>query len=95
MTSGGCPTTERKLSHVVMDIPASQASSHFTLEPVSCDILAENEVRRRNEARALGLVKSGCVELDEYVFVGGLERGCVVGMSSEEEGVGLSVSCSL
>ena len=71
---------------------SSQTSSHFPLEPISADILAENELRRRNEARAFGLVRSGCKEVDGYVLQGGLERGGVVGVSSEEEGFGLLVS---
>ena len=76
-----------------MDLPtSSQASSHFPLEPVSAGILADNEVQRRNEARAFGLVRSGCDELDGYVFLGGLERGGVVGLSAEEESFGLLVS---
>lgn len=74
-------------------VSSSQTSSHFPLEPISADIIAENEARRRNEARRLGLVKCECPEIDGYVLQGGLERGGVVGVSAEDEGVGLLVSC--
>lgn len=74
-----------------MELPASQASSHFPLEPISADILAENEAKRRTDATSLGPVRSGCTDLDGYVLLGGLEMGCVVGVSAEEEGIGLLV----
>ncbi|KAK0390846.1 hypothetical protein NLU13_0349 [Sarocladium strictum] len=74
---------------------SSQTSSHFTLEPISADILADDELRRRNGARALGLVRSGCRELDGYVLQGGLERGGVVGISSEDEIFGLSLGLQM
>lgn len=80
-------------------LPASQASSHYPLEPISASILAERETARRNALRQLGPCRSGCAELDECVLVGGgFERGCVVGMSSEDEdgfGMPVSLSCRL
>lgn len=70
-----------------MEAPASQASSqHFPLEPLPASTLAAREAARRDEARALGPCRSGCAQLDDYVLLGGgLERGCVVGVSAEEE----------
>jgi hypothetical protein len=35
---------------------------------------------------------TGCRELDEYVLLGGFERGSVVGVSAEDEDVGMLVS---
>lgn len=70
---------------------ASQASSHFPLDPVSGAVLFEQEVRRRDQHAALGsLLTTGCRELDvEVLCSGGFERGCVVGISAEEEEFGL------
>lgn len=51
---------------------------------------------RGREGRERGVVLSGWRELDEYVLLGGLERGCVVGVSGDaEEGVGRMVSTVL
>ena len=72
-------------------LPASQASSHFPLEPISADVLADLEFRRRDETKALGLCRSGCPDLDGYVLLGGLERGSVVGISAEHEDFGVQV----
>lgn len=77
-----------------MDLPASQGSSHFTPEPISGSVLADREVKRRNAAVRLGLCRTGCLELDDYVLLGGLERGSVVGLSAEDEEVGVQVSKS-
>ncbi|PNY26526.1 Uncharacterized protein TCAP_03544 [Tolypocladium capitatum] len=67
-----------------MDTPAS--SQHFPPEPLPAARLAAREAARRNEARARGPCRSGCAQLDDYVLLGGgLERGCVVGVSAEEE----------
>lgn len=73
-------------------LPPSQASSHFPLEPISASILADQEIQRRNAAVALGACKTGCAELDEYVLLGGFERGNVVGISAEDEEMGVQVS---
>lgn len=70
----------------------SQASSHFQLEPVSGATLFEQETRRRDALARRGRCVTGCRELDEQVLLGGFERGCVVGVSAEEEDVGLLVS---
>lgn len=75
-----------------MDLPTSQTSSHYPLEPVSADILAGNEKKRRDRTRLLGPCRTGCAEVDEYVLLGGMERGCVVGVSAEEEDLGVLVS---
>lgn len=70
----------------------SQASSHFHLEPVSGATLFEQETRRRDALARRGRCLTGCRELDEQVLLGGFERGCVVGVSAEDEDVGLLVS---
>lgn len=73
--------------------PASQASSHFPLEPVSAAVLCRRETKRRDAMRARGAMRVGCRELDEEVLLmGGFERGNVVGISSESEQMGLLVS---
>lgn len=72
--------------------PPSQASSHFQLEPVSGATLFEQEARRRDALTRRGRCRTGCRELDDEVLLGGFERGCVVGVSAEEEEVALLVS---
>ncbi|KAJ9155441.1 Fasciclin domain family [Pleurostoma richardsiae] len=69
----------------------SQASSHLPLEPVSGIVLFRQETARREGLRARGNCRTGCRELDEHVLLGGFERGCVVGVSAEEEEIGLSI----
>lgn len=79
-----------------MDPAPSQASSRFALEPISASVLADSEAGRRNTLKELGPCRSGCDDLDEYVLLGGLERGCVVGLSAEEEDeMGLVVGTNL
>lgn len=75
-------------------LPPSQASSHFPLEPISASVLAEAERKRRDALGELGRCSTGCAELDDHVLLGGgFERGCVVGLSAEEEDVGVLVGC--
>jgi hypothetical protein len=71
---------------------ASQTNSHFQIEPVSGAILFEQETRRRDALARRDRCLTGCRELDDQVLLGGFERGCVVGISAEEEDVGLLVS---
>lgn len=63
----------------------------FPLAPVAASILAERETERRNHLRQLGYFKTACSEIDDYVLLGGLERGHVVGLSAEEESFGVAV----
>ncbi|KAH7175511.1 hypothetical protein EDB81DRAFT_874356 [Dactylonectria macrodidyma] len=70
---------------------ASQASSHFALEPISASVLADREARRRDAATALGLCRTGCADLDDYVLLGGFERGTIVGLSAEDEEMGVKL----
>lgn len=69
----------------------SQASSHSPLDPVSGATLFEQERRRRDGLKERGNCLTGCRELDHEVLLGGFERGCVVGLSAEEEEVGLLI----
>lgn len=71
--------------------PASQASSHFSLEPISAAVLADRGVVRRDGVKSLGKCRTGCADLDNYMLLGGLERGCVVGISAEEEDIGVQL----
>lgn len=65
---------------------ASQASSHFPLEPTSGATLFKQEACRRDHHTSQGnLFSMGCHELDLQVLCsGGFEKGCVVGISAEE-----------
>ncbi|OLN96586.1 hypothetical protein CCHL11_00712 [Colletotrichum chlorophyti] len=72
--------------------PASQASSHFPLEPISAATLCSREIKRRDALVRRGNVKVGCQEVDEFALLGGLERGSVVGISAEGEQFGLMIS---
>jgi hypothetical protein len=72
--------------------PLSQESSHFPVEPLPASLLVDRELDRRERPLRKGNLMTGCGELDDYVLMGGLERGCVVGVSAEEEEMGLSVS---
>ncbi|KAL0937369.1 uncharacterized protein CTRU02_207100 [Colletotrichum truncatum] len=74
------------------DPVASQASSHFPLEPISAAVLCRKETKRRDALKKRGPVRVGCPEIDEYVLMGGLERGSVVGLSAESEQMGLLIS---
>lgn len=57
----------------------------LTLEPIPADIVAANERSRRDANHRLGACRCGCPEIDDYALLGGLERGSVVGISSERE----------
>ena len=72
--------------------PPSQASSHFRLDPVQASVLYEAEARRRRGLRQKGTLRTGCAEVDGGVLLGGFERGCVVGISAEEEEFAVLVS---
>lgn len=75
---------------------ASQSPSlphHFPAAPISGTTLFEAEVKRRDALwdHGRGNLTTGCREIDEAVLAGGgFERGCVVGVSCEEEDVGLA-----
>ncbi|PKS09388.1 hypothetical protein jhhlp_004003 [Lomentospora prolificans] len=53
--------------------------------PVSAAVLSRLERQRRNALRARGGCGVGCEEVDQHVLLGGLERGSVVGISSDED----------
>lgn len=67
------------------------ASVSPTSAPVPATIIAELETRRRDANRMLGPCQSGCAEVDDYVLLGGFERGSVVGVSCEDERFGVTV----
>lgn len=75
--------------------PPSQASSHFQLEPIPAAILVDKEVKRRDAIALLGACKTGCRAIDEEVMLGGFERGSVVGISAEDEELGVQVRSTL
>ncbi|KAK2590226.1 hypothetical protein QQS21_012087, partial [Conoideocrella luteorostrata] len=75
--------------------PCSQTKTHFPLSPVAAIVVAERESERRNHLRQLGPCRSGCGELDDYVLLGGFERGSVVGVSAEEESTGLALGLQI
>lgn len=68
----------------------SQTSSHAPLEPTSGITLLHAELNRR--ANLGPPCATGCRELDDATLVGGgFERGCVVGISAEEDDVALVI----
>jgi hypothetical protein len=75
--------------------PSSQQpppSSHFPISPLPASLLLDRELARKGgPARKGSLVTTGCGELDDYVLLGGFERGSVVGVSAEGEEVGVLV----
>lgn len=77
---------------VVPPPPQPAAPPRFALNPVPASVLAANEARRLDAAARLGRLRTGCGGVDDHVLLGGLERGCVVGLSAEEEdGFGVPV----
>jgi hypothetical protein len=61
--------------------------------PVPASVLLDQELERKDKLRQQGNLSTGCRELDEYVLLGGFERGTIVGVSvEEEEEIGLLVS---
>lgn len=73
------------------EIQASQASSHYPLEPVTGSTLFGLESAWRQSLGSRGTLRTGCREVDEQVLVDGFERGAVVGVSAEEIDTGLLV----
>ncbi|KAI1806937.1 hypothetical protein F4811DRAFT_85682 [Daldinia bambusicola] len=66
------------------------------LEPMSGATLYELESKRREGLKRRGRVmKTGCAEMDDAVLLGGLERGCVVGVSAEDVEFGLLVGLQI
>ena len=59
--------------------------------PVSALALLDQELASRSDLEARGRLSTGCSDLDEYVLVGGLRRGSVVGVSAEEDEMALLV----
>ncbi|KAK4250972.1 hypothetical protein C7999DRAFT_38104 [Corynascus novoguineensis] len=73
---------------------SSHASSHFPIQPLPASLLVDREVARKEWLAATNgggegtgnlMMTTGCRGLDEYVLLGGLERGSVVGVSAEGE----------
>jgi hypothetical protein len=62
--------------------------------PLPASALLDRELARKEGLRARGNILTGCSELDEYVLLGGFERGEVAGISAEDEEVGLRVGHS-
>ncbi|KAH6956658.1 hypothetical protein DER45DRAFT_567647 [Fusarium avenaceum] len=75
--------------------PPPQASSSPPLEPVSASILAQNEADRRDAVSRLGTCKTGCAIVDEDVLLGGFERASVVGVSAEDEELGVQLGLQI
>ncbi|RGP68033.1 hypothetical protein FSPOR_5512 [Fusarium sporotrichioides] len=69
--------------------PPSQPSSHFPLEPIPASVLAEKEARRRDAIALLGPCKTGCAVVDEDILLGGFDRASIVGVSAEDEELGV------
>ncbi len=63
-----------------------------TTKPLPASLVLDQELARRELLSANGNLMTGCSELDDYLLLGGFERGSVVGVSAEEEEMGLLVS---
>lgn len=74
--------------------PSSQPSSshHLPIEPLPASRLLDQDLARKEALAGKGCLLTGCGELDDYVLLGGFERGSVVGVSAEEEDVAMLVS---
>ncbi|KAK4211713.1 hypothetical protein QBC37DRAFT_289577 [Rhypophila decipiens] len=60
--------------------------------PVPASVLVDGELARRVRFKpGTGNILTGCKEIDEYVLLGGFERGSVVGLSCEDDEVGLLI----
>ena len=71
----------------------NRARDAATTKPLPASLLLDQELARRGcHSAANGNLMTGCSELDHYLLLGGFERGSVVGMSAEEEEMGLLVS---
>ncbi|KAK4041752.1 hypothetical protein C8A01DRAFT_14578 [Parachaetomium inaequale] len=67
-------------------------SSHFPLSPLPASLLLDRELARKEVLAGRGNpITTGCSELDDYVLLGGFERGSVVGVSAEGEEVGVLI----
>ncbi|KAM0357523.1 hypothetical protein ACHAPY_004766 [Fusarium culmorum] len=71
--------------------PPPQASPHFPLEPIPASVLARKEANRRDAVALLGSYKTGCAVVDENVLLGGFDRASIVGVSAEDEELGVQV----
>ncbi|QPC58582.1 hypothetical protein HYE67_000813 [Fusarium culmorum] len=69
--------------------PPPQASPHFPLEPIPASVLARKEANRRDAVALLGSYKTGCAVVDENVLLGGFDRASIVGVSAEDEELGV------
>ncbi|KAG7291764.1 hypothetical protein NEMBOFW57_001784 [Staphylotrichum longicolle] len=70
-------------------------SQATTIAPLSVSLLLDRELARKEALAGRGNLMTGCGELDGYVLLGGFERGSVVGVSAEEEEVGLATLAHL
>lgn len=68
------------------------ATPRLSIQPLPASLLLDQELARKASLSARGNLRTGCSELDDYVLLGGFERGSVVGVSAEEEEVALLVS---
>ncbi|ROT35383.1 hypothetical protein SODALDRAFT_328723 [Sodiomyces alkalinus F11] len=72
--------------------PSSGSSTGWPIEPVSAAILHSRDIKRRDALLRRGPVRTGCNEVDEYVLLGGFERGSVVGITAEGEAFGMRLA---
>ncbi|KAK5656220.1 hypothetical protein OQA88_4981 [Cercophora sp. LCS_1] len=73
------------------DKRVSTGLAGLVLSPLPASTLLDRELARKRRLKERGNVLTRCKDLDEYVLLGGLERGCVVGVSAEEEDTGLLI----
>lgn len=71
--------------------PSTALPPPAPLQPLSAALLLDHELARRGSLSRKGNLTTGSAELDEHVLLGGFQRGSVVGISAEEDEMGLSV----
>lgn len=60
--------------------------------PVPASVMVDRELaRKKKPTQEKGNILTGCREIDEYVLLGGFQRGSVVGVSSEDDEMGVLV----
>ncbi|KAK0729883.1 hypothetical protein B0H67DRAFT_476525 [Lasiosphaeris hirsuta] len=70
-------------------VSANQEPPRLALNPLPASTLLDQELDRKSELKRRGNILTGCGEIDDYVLLGGFERGCVVGVSAEEDDIGM------
>ncbi|KAK3330875.1 hypothetical protein B0H66DRAFT_545095, partial [Apodospora peruviana] len=68
------------------------SSGRRRLGPIlyASDLVEQRDLERKRK-RGRNILTTGCKDIDEHVLLGGFERGCVVGVSAEDDEMGLLI----